>query len=326
MCIRDRSNTDDDTISKNKTIVQVSELYLFPIKSCAAQQVPKWPLDLNSGGKLKYDREFAIVDTSGTALRLQTCPKIGLICPIVDSDTDIMTVSAPGYNDLTIRLSDDLYHGGDNVVRVCGNKCGAQVWGDAFVSEWFTSFLGIQCWLARYSSSSLESPTDNNSFSNEQPILLISENAVAALNDVLESQRQQPVGSIRFRPNIVIKGVADNTSRHHRHHLHIEDEWKVISLPNGRLNFSVEGSCPRCTMVDYDPTTGKRGKTLRALATYRRRNGQIVFGIFLKTVTAPNINYSPVTPNDDDDGNNNNNNSSQNSVVWIHEGDALECR
>jgi molybdenum cofactor sulfurtransferase len=320
------SNTDDDTISKKKTIVHVSELYLFPIKSCAAQHVPKWPLDLYSGGKLKYDREFAIVDTSGTALRLQTYSKIGLICPIVDPDTDTMTVSAPGCNDLVIRLSDDLYHGGDNVVRVCGNKCGARVWGDDFVSEWFTSFLGIQCWLARYSSS-LESPTDNNSFSNEQPILLISENAVAALNDVLESQRQQPVGSIRFRPNIVIKGVEDNTSRHHRHHLHIEDEWKTISLPNGRLNFSVEGSCPRCTMVDYDPKTGKRGKTFRALATYRRRNGQIVFGIFLRTATTPSIYNSPVTTNDDDDdGNNNNNHSSQNLIVWIHEGDALECR
>jgi molybdenum cofactor sulfurtransferase len=309
------SNTDDDTISKKKTTVHVSELYLFPIKSCAAQPVPKWPLDLYSGGKLKYDREFAIVDTSGTALRLQTCPKLGLICPIVDPDMDTMTVSAPGYNDLIIRLSDDLYHGGDSVVRVCGNKCGARVWGDAFISEWFTSFLGIQCWLARYSSSSQESSI--YSFSNEQPILLISENAVATLNNVLECQRQQPVGSKRFRPNIVIKDVADNTSRD-RHHLHIEDEWKIISLPNGRMNFSVEGSCPRCTMVDYDPTTGKRGKTLRALASYRRRNGHIVFGIFLRTLTT--------TPNIINNDSNNSNHSSQDSIVWIQEGDALECR
>mmetsp|Transcript_11315 Transcript_11315/g.32507 ORF Transcript_11315/g.32507 Transcript_11315/m.32507 type:complete len:84 (-) Transcript_11315:685-936(-) len=35
-------------------------------------------------------------------------------------------------------------------------------------------------------------------------------------------------------------------------------------------------------MVDYDPRTGKKGRTLRALAKYRRRNGQITFGHFLR--------------------------------------------
>ena len=285
--------------------VSVSELYIFPIKSCAAFRVSKWPLCLRSSGKLQYDREFAIVDTSGAALRMQTCPKLGLITPSIDLETQTMRVSAPGCKDLVIHLSDDLYHGGENAVRVCGNKCSGRVWGDACVSEWFSSFLGIQCWLARYSSAKDPSSLHQRpGFSNEQPILLVSESAVATLNGVLVDQGQTVCTAKRFRPNIVIRDtVAPNTNNPP-----MEDEWKTISLVGGNLNFSVEGGCPRCSMVDFDPSTGKKGKTLRALASYRRRNGHIVFGIFLRAVATTDPTES------------------QQDSVWIQEGDRLECK
>jgi molybdenum cofactor sulfurtransferase len=322
----------DKDKSNSMTRVSVSELYLFPIKSCAAQRISKWPLYLPSG-KLKYDREFAIVNTSGVALRMQTCSKLGLISPVIDLETETMRVSALGCKDLVIRLSDDLYHGGENVVHVCGDKCGGRVWGDAFVSEWFSSFLGVQCWLARYSLPKTENNTEGSmsaslsrpSFSNEQPILLVSENAVATLNKVLQSQRQPPCAAKRFRPNIVIKDIFDTKQRHGDQSHHIEDEWKTISLPSGRLKFSVEGGCPRCTMVDYDPTTGQKGKTLRALASYRRRNGHIVFGIFLRAMAVAQ--HSSKKKMRQHHGNaNNEQDLSQNDIVFIREGDILECK
>jgi molybdenum cofactor sulfurtransferase len=134
-------------------------------------------------------------------------------------------------------------------------------------------------------------------FANEQPILLISENAVAALNQVLEEQNQKLVGSRHFRPNLVVKSIGEDGC-------HIEDEWKTLRLaPNATLIFEAKGSCARCTMIDYDPMTGKKGKTLRALAKYRRRNGQITFGIFLQAVAE----------------------DSENKEIWIEEGDELLC-
>lgn len=290
--------------------VSVSELYLFPIKSCAAFRVSKWPLCLPSG-KLQYDREFAIVDTSGTALRMQTCPKLGLISPMIDLESETMRVSAPGCEDLIIDLSEDLYHGGENAVRVCGNKCNGRVWGDSCVSEWFTSFLGIQCWLARYSASNDETSSHNRpGFSNEQPILLVSENAVATLNRVLVDQGQKECTAKRFRPNIVVRG-AGNFSDEDQHQQHMEDEWKTISLSSKNLNFSVQGGCPRCSMVDFDPNTGQKGKTLRALASYRRRNGRIVFGIFLRAMATYSTSKAA---------------STQKDRVWIEEGDILESK
>jgi molybdenum cofactor sulfurtransferase len=318
----------DKDKSNSTTRVSVSELYLFPIKSCSTQRISKWPLCLPSG-KLKYDREFSIVDTSGVALRMQTCSKLCLISPVVDLETETMRVSAPGCKDLVIRLSDDLYHGGENLVRVCGDKCSGRIWGDAFVSEWFSSFLGVQCWLARYSlpkaKNSTEGSLNRPSFSNEQPILLVSENAIATLNEVLESQQQPPCAAKRFRPNVVIKDIVNTKQCHGDQRHHIEDEWKTVSLPNGRLVFSVEGGCPRCTMVDYDPTTGRKGKTLRALASYRRRNGHIVFGIFLRAMAVTqHSSKDKLCQHHGDD--NNEQDASQNDIVLIREGDVLECK
>ena len=80
-------------------------------------------------------------------------------------------------------------------------------------------------------------------------------------------------------------------------------------------------------MVDFDPTTGEKGKTLRALASYRRRNGRIVFGIFLRAMGLErhgNENKMRHKPNNTDDDNPDN--LSQNDIAWIHEGDILECK
>jgi molybdenum cofactor sulfurtransferase len=59
-------------------------------------------------------------------------------------------------------------------------------------------------------------------------------------------------------------------------------------------------------MVDVDPSSGMKGKTLRALADYRRRNnGQITFGIFLRGV------------GDEKSGQ---------PGVWLEEGDTMFCK
>jgi molybdenum cofactor sulfurtransferase len=296
--------------SRSPTKVELSELYLFPIKSCSAQRVSRWRIELPSG-KLVHDREFALVDTSGTAMRLQTCPKMGMIVPSIDLLNQTMTISAPGRDDLVVNLAVANYHdSGHTIVKVCGNKCGGRLWGEYAVSEWFSSFLGVQCWLARFSNGEYQMPQQHRAngsplvvhprvgFANEEPILLISENAVGALNQVLEEQHQTLVGSRHFRPNLVVKSIRDDGC-------HIEDEWKILTLltPNVTLRFEVKGSCARCTMIDYDPMTGKKGKTLSALAKYRRRNGQITFGIFLRAMAQ----------------------NSDNKEIWIEEGDDLLC-
>jgi molybdenum cofactor sulfurtransferase len=213
------------------------------------------------------------------------------LTPTVDLDRRVLTVSAPDCRDLELNLDEDSkYDDGGSIVKVCGNRCGGILWGDFAVSEWFSEYLGVRCWLARHSDGHYHLPDDacatgppslrsrQIAFANEQPLLLISEHAVDALNDVLTSQNERSVSSRHFRPNLVVRlvGQARKTKAHE------EDGWSRLRVEEKGVQFDVVGECARCSMVDVDPSTGMKGKTLRALADYRRRNGQITFGIFLR--------------------------------------------
>eukprot|EP00977_Amphora_coffeiformis_P012761 scaffold3226_cov160-Amphora_coffeaeformis.AAC.22 len=285
----------------------VEEQYIFPIKSCAAQRVHTWTLEASTF-KLSYDREFALVDSSGTAMRLQRHPKMAFIEPTISLEQSTMTVQAPGMPPLEISIDDssDLAYG-QGVVKVCGNKCSGILWGDMAVSRWFSEFLNVQCWLARFAEGGYALPPDTPAkkrdrsvaFANEQPLLLISKHAVDLLNDVLESQNEKKVTSRHFRPNFVVHVVGEKQPNL----AHAEDGWKHMKLQEQNVRFDVVGYCARCSMVDVDPRSGKKGHTLRALADYRRSNGQINFGIFLKGSLS----------------------SDTNTTISVKEGDIFEC-
>lgn len=330
--------------------VVISEVYICPIKSCASQRVKRWQLEPSSG-KLLFDREFALVDSSGSAMRLQTYPKMAHIKPIIDIETRTMKVTATGcQSHLLLNLDgepgciDD-----EHVVKVCGNRCSAMVWGDYNASVWFSDFLGVSCWLARHSkdgkyeipdcttSPSVPKPIvrqNGTAFANEQPILLISEHAVEALNEVLKNESRTLVSSRQFRPNVVVR-ILGLDSSDTRLNGNTEDGWKKIEMINHpllkqKVKFDVVGPCARCSMVDIDPTTGMKGKTLRALAQYRRKNGQITFGIFLRATTNTSSRESSMIPKKLNQSGYMSiplidQISDYNSGVWIEEGDILLC-
>jgi molybdenum cofactor sulfurtransferase len=256
---------------------ELMEMYIYPIKSCAAQRVNKWSLDSETG-RLAFDREFALVDSSGSAMRLQRYPQMSQIQPRVDVDSLTMRISAPGFDDLIMKLGDEeSCVKSKGAVQVCGNSCGGQLWGDYESSQWFSRYLGVQCWLARHINDSVTYPNRRQShaaFANEEPILLISGNAVDALNLTMEKQGQGHVQTKHFRPNIVVSVSEASFCS--------ESIWKIIKHDRSEVCFQNVGECARCSMVDVDPTTGLKGKTLRALSEHNRRNGRITFGIFLR--------------------------------------------
>ncbi|GKY91473.1 hypothetical protein MPSEU_000119600 [Mayamaea pseudoterrestris] len=288
--------------------VIVRELYVFPIKSCAAQRVKRWRM--LSGGRLLFDREFTLVDCSGNAMRLPPYPNMAFIKPSIDIESWTMRVSAPGCVDLVIHLtgaSSNSHQPYDSPVKVCGNMCGGAVWGDASISNWFSDYLGVRCWLARHMGDIMSpsvKPSNNGrssniAFANEQPLLLISEHAVNRLNSVLTTQHKRLVSSRHFRPNFVTRCMPLSDDTDH------EDHWTKVLLPAKQLGFEVVGPCARCSMVDIDPTSGMKGNTLRAMAeSRRRRKGQITFGIFLR------INANLKDPE---------------GAAWLEEGDLLVC-
>jgi uncharacterized protein YcbX len=101
------------------------------------------------------------------------------------------------------------------------------------------------------------------SFADGFPFLLISEESLADLNRRLAD----PLPMNRFRPNLVVAGAEP----------YAEDGWDRIEIGGVRLR--MVKPCARCVVTTTDQTTAQRGKEpLRTLATYRKVEGEVMFG------------------------------------------------
>jgi hypothetical protein len=70
--------------------------------------------------------------------------------------------------------------------------------------------------------------------------------------------------------------------------IHIEFDWSVVSLAKKDYSFKVEVGCPRCSMVDYDPATCQKGRTMCALALAVTMDHQTQY-----TIPEPNSDVDP---------------------------------
>jgi uncharacterized protein YcbX len=206
-----------------------------------------------------------IIDASGGFLTQREFPAMALIVPELEQGA--LRVMAPGMPELGVRT--DLY----------GPRRDAVIWNDtcevidqgAAAAEWFTAYLGTECRLACWAPDVVRQvdptrapPGAEVGFADGFPFLLALESSLADLN----ARLPEPLPMERFRPNLVVDGVAPFE----------EDHWKSFGI-NG-ITFSVVKPCARCAITTVDQRTGRVAKEpLRTLATFRRVQGEgVMFG------------------------------------------------
>ena len=269
---------DSIACSTSDKSIRLDQIFVFPIKSCGAFEVSSWPFDMNSN-KLEFDREFVLVDSSGVALRLNQYPKMCLLSTKIDLKEKILTVSAPGHGELLVDIENETLT--SKSVKMCGNKCFGYLHGDTKISDWFTSYIGVRCWLVKWAERPNVSDDDDDDdvrrrgFANEAPILLLSLSSIRQLNNVLKNNFGNKVDARHFRPNIVVSVNSNDM-------MNTEDSWKKIHFLRQKFSLKITGQCQRCSMIDIDPSSGTKGHTLRALAEFRRKHGgsHLTFGVF----------------------------------------------
>jgi molybdenum cofactor sulfurtransferase len=318
---RSQSEPEVNDAPHPKLPVKVDSLFVFPIKSCAAMRVKRWPVSrpriarlqgthIKSGllltiltcaafckidrrtGRLAFDREFALVDASGVAMRLHSHPQMSQIHATIDLRSKMMTVKALNHDNLILSLETAGSAVSPHDVEVCGVLCKGYVFGGGRALRWFSSVLGVRCWLARYHDvgrTEQSSDDSGHAYSNEASLLVVSKHSISYLNSVITVQGWgKLVESRHFRPNLVVSGDEDglkSTSKQAETTENVEnpeDLWEYITIRgnNDVVELKMAGKCARCQMVDIDPSSGMKGNTLRALAQYRRDKGRINFGIF----------------------------------------------
>jgi uncharacterized protein len=243
-------------------VLEISGLYVYPIKGAAGIAVQAAPLDAFG---IRHDRRWMIVDAGGAFITQRNHPALALLRTALEPDA--LVLRSPAAGELRLPLA-----------PVGGTARRARVWNDEVVAvdagdeaaDFVAAHLGLEVRLLYMPDTTLRQvnlehgrPGDRVSFADAFPLLLITQASLDELNRRLA----QPVAMLRFRPNVVVSGALP----------HDEDRWRSLRI--GGIECDVVKPCARCSVPTIDPATGIAGKEpLRTLAGYRRQDGHVWFG------------------------------------------------
>jgi uncharacterized protein len=233
----------------------VSALYYYPIKSCAGIAVQSWKI-VETG--FLHDREFMLIDSKQRFMTQREFSRMSLILPSVDDER--LKVNAPEMPELSLKIVKD------------GERLSSTIWKDTVevidqgdeAAQWFSKFLDTQCRLVRKAESYKRQvnqtyaprESDQVSFADGYPFLLISAESIEDLNSILDD----PLPINRFRPNIVIIGGRIAFA---------EDRIKTLKI--GNITFDGVKPCIRCAIPTINQKTAERGsEPTKTLSTFRK--------------------------------------------------------
>ncbi len=252
--------------SETPVKARISALYYYPIKSCGGTRVER--MSVVETGPL-HDRELMVVDArTGVFLTQREFPQMACVTPTIRDGH--LYVSAPAMALLDVALVTE------------GERCSTTIWKDHVesvdqgdvIAAWFSHLLGCNVRVVRKAPHVVRqvdpiyatSPTDQVSFADGYPFLLLSQESLTGLNQRLADSLLID----RFRPNIVIEGCPTP---------HYEDTLGQFTI--GEISLSAVKPCARCKTTTVNQATGQIGKEpLQTLATYRRGpSGSVTFGM-----------------------------------------------
>jgi uncharacterized protein YcbX len=243
----------------------------YAIKSCRGE--PLRSAVVEPWG-LAGDRRWMVVDEAGDVVTARTFPRLILVRPGLLADGGLR-VAAPGQPSLQIPRP----AGPAVAVSVWGSELLAQDAGEA-AAEWFSAVIGVLARLVyladptqRHPNERFAAADDTVTFADAYPMLLTSEDSLAALNALIADgprAAEGPLSMTRFRPSLVVAGRAPWA----------EDGWRRLRI--GHASFRAVKGCDRCILTTIDPQTASRGREpLATLARHRRWDGKTWFGMNL---------------------------------------------
>lgn len=245
--------------------MELSQIWLYPIKSCAGVALEQAELEPMG---LRGDRRWMLVDEEGTFLSQRALPAMATIRPEL---RDGGLVVRHGSSSLELRTPGA--DAGELEVRVWRDTVRARAAGDE-ADRWLRAILGREVRLVHLPDESVREvdqdygrPGDRVSFADGFPLLLISEASLEALNARLEVALPMQ----RFRPNLVVRGCEPFA----------EDDWSTFEI--GGLRLEGVKPCSRCSITTIDQERGVLAgpQPLRELSAFRRDatgSGKVYFG------------------------------------------------
>jgi uncharacterized protein len=249
---------------------RIAALHVYPVKGCGTIRLDQ--AELGPLG-LRHDRRWMIVDAATSRfLTPRVLPELATIQPRLQPDA--LGLALPDGTRLALPLDD---RGAPRLVEVWGDLVQA-VEPDPRASAALGSWLGRDVALVRFPASATRPcdpdhapPGSRTAFADGFPLLVTTTGSLEALDDRIGHRAGAPVPMARFRPNIVIEGVAAG----------VEDRARRLEVEGGVVLDLVK-RCERCAVTTIDQATGRKmGKEpLATLAVMRtdKATGGVWFG------------------------------------------------
>jgi uncharacterized protein YcbX len=247
-------------------MASIASLHIYPVKSCRGIDLAKARLTPTG---LEWDRRWMILDDKDRFVTQATNPRLATVTTgIVDG---ALRLSADGHPVFEVDPQAD---GPVHRVQVWKDTCSGIDAGDD-AAAWLSRTLGDRLRLVRIDErvprlanpKSVEPEPPPLNFADAYPLLLLSRESLAELNRRLPA----PVPMNRFRPNVVVEGVAPQA----------EDAFAEFRA--GSVVLRGVKHCARCVITTTDQHDGSRDprqEPLRTLKTYRhdRQLRGVTFG------------------------------------------------
>jgi len=258
----------------------LSQLFIYPIKSCAGMAVDKaFLLESGLSAQGVHDREWMLVTEEGRFLTQREFPRMALIQPRPSGGN--LRVRAPGMGELLLPLAwEAVADAPPRTVQIWDDAVRAVDCGDV-AAGWFNAALGTRerIRLVRFHHDVVR-PTSvkwtgglpsQTRFADGYPLLLIGQSSLDDLNARLRAAGRDSLPMDRFRPNLVVTGLEA-----------FEEDY-VASLGTGSAEIRPVKPCARCPIPSIDQATGVPGPDpLDILQTYRanpRMEGAVCMGM-----------------------------------------------
>lgn len=249
-----------------RAVARLTELNVYPVKSCRGISLAEALLTPHG---IEHDREWMVVDEAGQFVTQRTFPRLALI--ETELTAAVLRLRATGRDALEIPFAP--LPTGERPVQIWQHATTALDEGEA-AAAWLSDFLGARLRLVRWHPlqrrlSNLEwtgGVAAENRFTDGYPYLILGEKSVADLNRRIGGV---PLPMNRFRPNLVIAGVAP----------YAEDSLRTLRVDG--IELRIVKPCIRCRIITTDQTTAEVGvEPLHTLAGYRRdpRFAGLLFG------------------------------------------------
>ena len=225
----------------NHRMAEVTELFIYPLKS--GRGIAQSAARMTVTG-LEWDRQWMAVDALGDFVTQRTHPRLARVECLIDADT--LTLRSGELEPLELPLAP---MGEPVSVRVWKDYCMALDQGNA-AAEWISAAVADVLRLVRKAPAHdrLANPEFAGSrphpvsFVDGYPLLVCNE---ASLQD-LNARMSAPVPMERFRPSIVLTGLA----------AFAEDYIDMIQI--GAITLRLVKPCTRCIITSTDQRSGER--------------------------------------------------------------------